>query len=146
MRRWRSSETPKSNRIQHFTVNLSELTMGLLIILQFYQNIYGIEYNDSVLVHKTYRCTSVEVLQNDKGMRAEVQGVHEKLSFFTIHCNLANIAVIDLQSSQRNASVHSLLLAGNFLYNQQQPSAGEEEVANFREFQERNTIYNEHPV
>ena len=31
---------------------------------------------------------------------------------------LAYIAVTDLQSSQRNASVQSLLLAGNFLYNQ----------------------------
>ena len=37
--------------------------------------------------------------------------------FFSIHCNhsLAYIAVRDLQSSQRNASVQSLLLAGNFL-------------------------------
>ena len=36
--------------------------------------------------------------------------------FFRIHCNplLANIAVRDLQSSQRNANVQSLLLAGNF--------------------------------
>ena len=40
--------------------------------------------------------------------------------FFTIQCNpsLAYIAVRELQSSQRNASVQSLLLAGNFLYNQ----------------------------
>ena len=45
-----------------------------------------------------------------------------------------------------NASVQSLLLAGNFLYNQQQPSAGEEEVANFREFLEKKTIFNEYPV
>ena len=49
-----------------------------------------------------------------------IQGVQEKLCFFTIHCNpsLAFVAVRDLQSSQRNASVQSLLLAGNFLYNQ----------------------------
>ena len=49
-----------------------------------------------------------------------VQGVQEKLCFFTVHCNpsLAYIAVKDLQSSKRNASVQSLLLAGNFLYNQ----------------------------
>ena len=42
------------------------------------------------------------------------------LCFFTIHCNpsQAYIAVRDLQSSQRNESVQSLLLAGNFLYNQ----------------------------
>ena len=58
---------------------------------------------------------------------ANVQGVHEKLCFFTIHCNpsLAYIAVRDLQSSQRDASVQSLLLAGNFLYSQLQPSADE---------------------
>ena len=49
-----------------------------------------------------------------------IQGVQEKLCFFTIHCNPchAYIAVRDRQSSQRNASVQSLLLAGNFLYNQ----------------------------
>ena len=65
-------------------------------------------------------------------------GCSGKLCSFKIHCNpfLAYIAVRDLQSSQRNASVQSLLLAGNFLYNQQQPSAGEGEVA----------IFNEHPV
>ena len=73
-----------------------------------------------------------------------VQGVQEKLYFFTINCNpsLAYIAVRYLQSSQRYASVQSLLLAGNFLYNQKQPSAGEGEVANFREFLEKNTIFN----
>ena len=45
-----------------------------------------------------------------------IQGVQEKLCFFTIHCNpsLAYIAVRDLQSSQRNASVQSLLLADIF--------------------------------
>ena len=48
-----------------------------------------------------------------------LQGVQEKVCFFKIHCNpsLAYIAVSDLQSSQHNASVQSLLLAGNFLYN-----------------------------
>ena len=64
-------------------------------------------------------------------------GVSGKIVFFlTIHCNpsLAYLAVRDLQSSQRNVSKQSLLLAGNFLYKQQQPSAGEGEVANFREF------------
>ena len=47
-------------------------------------------------------------------------GCSEKMCFFTIHFNpsLVYIAVKDLQSSQRNASVQSLLLAGNFLYNQ----------------------------
>ena len=65
--------------------------------------------------------------------------------FFTIHCDpsLAYIAVRDPQSSSpRKASVQSLLLAGN----QQQPSAGEGEVANFREFLKKNTIFNDHPV
>ena len=54
------------------------------------------------------------------GMKGAVQGVQEKWCFFTIHCNpsLAYIAVRDLENSQRNASVQSLLLAGNFLYNQ----------------------------
>ena len=53
-----------------------------------------------------------------------VEGVQEKLCFFTIHCNpsLAYIAVRDLQSSQRNASVQSLLLAVNFFL---QPIAAE---------------------
>ena len=37
-----------------------------------------------------------------------IQGVQEKLCFFTFHCN----------PSQRNASVQSLLLASNSLYNQ----------------------------
>ena len=43
-----------------------------------------------------------------------LQGVQEKLCFFTIQCNpsLAYIAVKDLQNSQRNASVQSLLWAG----------------------------------
>ena len=47
-------------------------------------------------------------------------GVREKMCFFTIHCNpsLASIAVRDIQRPQLNASVQSLLLAGNFLYNQ----------------------------
>ena len=60
-----------------------------------------------------------------------IQVVHEKLCFFTIHCNpsLAYIATI----------------TPNFLYSQLQPSAGEGEVANFREFLEKNTIFNEHP-
>ena len=67
----------------------------------------------------------------------QIQSFQEKLCFFfKIHCNpsLAYIAV----SSQRNARVQSILLAGNFLYNQKQPSAGEGEVvANFREFLEK---------
>ena len=72
-----------------------------------------------------------------------IQGVQEKLCFFITHCNpsLTYIPVRDFQSSQRNASVQSLLLAGNFLYNQWQPSAGEGEVANFREFLEKNIIF-----
>ena len=60
--------------------------------------------------------------------------LRKNCAFFTIHCNpsLAYIVVRDLQSAQRNASVQSLLLAGNFWYNQSQPSAGEGKVANFR--------------
>ena len=55
-----------------------------------------------------------------------VQSVQEKLCFFfKIHCNpsLAYIAVRDLSSSQRSASLQSLLLAGNFLYNSSQALA-----------------------
>ena len=49
-----------------------------------------------------------------------IQDVQEKLCFFPIYCNpsLAYIAVRDLQSSQRNASVQSLLLPGIFLDSQ----------------------------
>jgi len=74
---------------------------------------------------------------------AEFQGVQEKLGFCTIYSNpsLANIAVRDLQSSQRIASVQSFLLAGNFLYNQYQPSAGEGEVANFPRILGKKTQY-----
>ena len=41
-------------------------------------------------------------------------------SQFTVtpHWPIAYIALRDLQSSQRNTSAQSLLLAGNFLYNQ----------------------------
>ena len=75
-------------------------------------------------------------------------GCSGKIVFFPIHCNpsLASIAVRDLQSSQRNARMQSLLSAGNFLYNQQQPSSGEGEVSHLREFLEKtqylmNTLY-----
>jgi len=40
----------------------------------------------------------------------------------------------------------TLLLAGNFLYNQKQPSASEGDVANFQEFLEKNSIFNEHSI
>ena len=50
----------------------------------------------------------------------KIQGVQKKLCFSqnTATPSLAYIAVRDLQSSQRNASVQSLLLVGNLLYNQ----------------------------
>ena len=59
--------------------------------------------------------------------------------FLTIHYNptLAYIGVRDIYSSQRNASVQSLLLAGNYLYKQK----GEGEVVNFREFLGKKTQY-----
>ena len=61
-----------------------------------------------------------ESKKENKHILNNIQGVQEKLCFFTIYCNpfLAYIAVRDLQSSERNASVKSLLLAGNFVYNQ----------------------------
>ena len=69
-------------------------------------------------------------------------GCSWKIVFFSIHCNpsLAFIAVRDLQSSQHNASVQSLLLAGNFLYNQKQLCAGEGEVKTW-EFLEKKAQY-----
>ena len=47
-------------------------------------------------------------------------GCSRKIVFFhnSLQPLLAYIGVRDLQSSQRDASVQSLLLAGNFLYNQ----------------------------
>ena len=50
--------------------------------------------------------------------RLLLQGVQEKLWFFTIHCNpsLTYIAVRDLQSSQRNASVQALLHFGGVIF------------------------------
>ena len=46
----------------------------------------------------------------------DLQGVQEKLFFSSVHCDpsLAYLAVRDLQSSKRNGSVQSPLLAGNF--------------------------------
>ena len=77
------------------------------------------------ILKKTYYPRSnLSQLQHDRPLdmiRFNVQGVQEKLYFFTIHCNppsLAYIAVRDPQRSQRNWSVQSLLLTGNFLYNQ----------------------------
>ena len=63
-----------------------------------------------------------------------VQGVQEKLCFF--HNSLQ-----PLPRLHRNGSVQSLLWAGHFLYNQYKPSAGEGEVANFREFLEKTQYY-----
>ena len=66
-----------------------------------------------------------------------IQGVQEKLGFLTIHCNLSltYIAARDLQSSRRNMRVDSLSYW-----------LDEGEGANFREFFEKNTLFNEHPV
>ena len=68
------------------------------------------------------------------------------MCFFTIHCNpcLAYIAVRDLQSSQRNASVQLLLLAGNV-----QPIAAEcwrGRGGKLSRILGNNTIFNEQPV
>ena len=95
-----------------------------------------------------FDCLKLRLILSKSKRFVSITGCSGKIVFFTIHCNpsLAYIAVRDLQCSQRKASVQSLLLAGSFLYNQWQPSAGEGEVANFREFLEKNTIFNEHPV
>ena len=42
-----------------------------------------------------------------------IQGVQEKIVFFTIHCK-PSLAYIALRDLQRNVSVQSLLLARNF--------------------------------
>ena len=76
-----------------------------------------------------------------------IQGVQKILCFFTIHCNpsLAYFAVRDLSTlNAMRVYSHSYWLV--FLYNQKQPSAGEGEVANFREFLEKNIIFKEHSV
>ena len=75
-------------------------------------------------------------------------GCSGKNVFFTIHCNpsLAYIAVEDLQSSQRKASVQSLLLAGNFFV---QPIAAEcwrGRGGKLSRILGKNAIFNEHPV
>ena len=77
-----------------------------------------------------------------------IQGIQKYRVFsqFTATLSLAYIAVRDLQISQRNASVQSLPLAGNYLYNQYQLSAGEGEKANFQEFLEKKHNIYEHPV
>ena len=73
---------------------------------------------DLIVTYKVFVSKPLRIIKDRKN--DNVQGVQEKLCFSTIHCNpsLAYIAVRDLQSTQRNASVQSLLLAGNFLYNQ----------------------------
>ena len=70
----------------------------------------------------------------------------EKLCFFTIHCNpsLAYISVRDLLSSQRYASVKSVLLAGNFLYRAAECWRGR--GGKLSRILEKNKIFNEHPV
>ena len=59
-------------------------------------------------------------IKNEQKYRLIDTGFSGKIVFITIHCNpsLAYIAVRYPQSSQRNASVQSLLFAGIFLYNQ----------------------------
>ena len=60
----------------------------------------------------------------------------------TIHCNpmSCHVAARDLQSSQHNESVQSLVWAGHFLYNQQQPSAEEGEVVKFLKFKKKHNF------
>ena len=74
----------------------------------------------------------------------DIEGVQEKMCFFTIHCNPYLASLLETsQSSQHNASVQLLLLAGSFcITNNSRVLA--REVANFREFLGK--IFNEHPV
>ena len=73
----------------------------------------------------------------------------KKCVFFTIHWNsfLAYIAVIDLKSSQRNASVQSLILAGNFFFTTNSSRVlAREKWQTFENSWKKNTIFNEHPA
>ena len=67
-----------------------------------------------------------------------LQGVQEKLCFFTIHCNhsLAYIAVRDLQSSQRNVYHHPYLLI----------ECWRGRGGKIARILEKNTIFYEHPA
>ena len=74
--------------------------------------------------------------------------IQKNCIFLTIHCNasLAYITVRDLLSSQRNASVQSLLLANNFFV---QPIAAEcwrGRGGKLSRIRGKNTNFNEHPV
>ena len=68
--------------------------------------------------------------------------------FSTIHCNpsLTYVAVRDLQSSQRNASVQQLLLAGNFCKTNSSRELARERWRTSENSWEKNTIFNKHPV
>ena len=67
----------------------------------------------------------------------------KKLCFFTIHCNpcLAYIAVRDHQSSQRNESVQSLLLAGSFCTTNSSRVLARERWQTLQNSREKNTQY-----
>ena len=74
----------------------------------------------SSLVDQTNKLLlDLKLANKDLGAKVTYYRVFRQF-FFTIHYNpsLAYIAVRDLQSSLRNASVQSLQLAGNFLHNQ----------------------------
>ena len=75
-------------------------------------------------------------------------GCSGKIVFFHIHCNpsLAHIAVRDYQSSQRNASVQSLLLAGNFFYTANNSRVLTRASCKLLRILGKNTIFYEHPV
>ena len=88
------------------------------------------------------------IQEEDDQVLSDIQGVQEKLCIFTIHCNpfLAYIAVRDLQSSRRNASVQSLLLAGHFCTNNSSRVLARERWQTFENSWKKNTIFDEHPV
>ena len=77
-------------------------------------------YSTFTMAESVYRHSSANLKSSTSVVSIFLQGVQEKLCFFTIHCkpSLAYNAVRDLQRSQRTASVQSLLLAGNSLYDQ----------------------------
>ena len=76
-------------------------------------------------------------------MHVYLQGVQEKLCFFTIHCNpsIAYIAVRDFQSSQRNTVTP---IGWDFFVKSIAAQCWRGRGGKLREFLEKNTIFNEH--
>ena len=105
-------------------------------------------YVDNSLVFPEF---FLHISSNFKYLKPSVPTLIGHISSFTLQGVQEKLCFSQFIAIQRNASVQSLLLAGNVLYDQQQPSAGEGEVAKFREFLEKtqyfmNTLYVNFPL